>query len=79
MRRLSGNGTLVFSNNFTKFRLDEDIMEDFDVEDITESTIGDDFKRNPKIHRCYLIRYKTGKAVRHEKAPRKLVRRKESV
>jgi 23S rRNA G2069 N7-methylase RlmK/C1962 C5-methylase RlmI len=28
------------------------------VVDITRSTIAEDFKRNPKIHRCWEIRHR---------------------
>lgn len=59
MNHLSHEGTLIFSTNFTKFKLYEEIYEDYDVTDITEETIADDFKRNSKIHKCYLIKHKT--------------------
>lgn len=55
---LAPGGTLIFSNNFRKFKMDQEILEDFVVEDITEKTIGDDFKRDMKIHHCYLIKNK---------------------
>ena len=55
---LSPGGTLIFSNNYRKFKLDPEVMEKYVVEDITEKTIGDDFKRDMKIHHCYLIRKK---------------------
>ncbi len=62
MRHLANNGTLIFSTNYTRFKMFGEIYEDFIVEDITESTIGDDFKRNSKIHRCYLIKHRTEQA-----------------
>lgn len=62
MRHLAHKGTLIFSTNYTRFKMFGEIYEDFIVEDITESTIGDDFKRNSKIHRCYLIRHRTEQA-----------------
>ncbi len=62
MRHLTNNGTLIFSTNYTRFKMFGEIYEDFIVEDITESTIGDDFKRNSKIHRCYLIKHRTEQA-----------------
>ena len=55
---LAPGGTLIFSTNFRKFRLDEDVMRDFIVEDITEKTIGFDFRNYGNVHRCYLIRNK---------------------
>ena len=38
--------------------MDPEVLEKFNVEDITEKTIGEDFQRNQKIHQCYLIRNK---------------------
>ena len=58
MRHLSQNGTLLFSTNFRKFKLDEEIGEEYDVEDITETTIPEDFKRNAKIHYCFSITHR---------------------
>ncbi len=55
---LSPGGTLIFSNNLRRFRLDDEIREKYVVEDITEKTIGDDFKRDMNIHHCYLIKNK---------------------
>ena len=55
---LAPGGTLIFSTNFRRFRMDERIMEDFVVEDITERTIGKDFENDPNIHKCFLIRNK---------------------
>jgi 23S rRNA (guanine2445-N2)-methyltransferase / 23S rRNA (guanine2069-N7)-methyltransferase len=56
MAMLAPGGTLVFSNNFRRFRMDDGITGDFHVEDITARTIPPDFSRNPKIHNCWLIR-----------------------
>lgn len=58
MRHLSPSGTIIFSNNFRKFILDRRVEEQYLVEDVTEMSIGDDFKRNTKIHSCFLIRPK---------------------
>jgi len=46
----------VFSNNFQKFKLDGATLEQFQVDDITRSTIPEDFARNPRIHVCYVLR-----------------------
>lgn len=70
MKHLSGNGTLIFSTNFTKFKMFGELYDEFEIEDITEQTIGDDFKRNSKIHRCYLIRHKTVQAKKAERRPK---------
>ncbi len=56
MKLLAPNGVLVFSNNFRKFKLEPTLFERFNVEDIRKQTIPEDFKRNPKIHGCWLIR-----------------------
>ncbi|MHA3054868.1 bifunctional 23S rRNA (guanine(2069)-N(7))-methyltransferase RlmK/23S rRNA (guanine(2445)-N(2))-methyltransferase RlmL [Acinetobacter sp. ANC 4633] len=57
MNRLSTEGTLYFSNNFRGFEFDEEIEAMFAVEEITQDTIGPDFKRNQKIHRAWKIQY----------------------
>ncbi|AEF55111.1 bifunctional 23S rRNA (guanine(2069)-N(7))-methyltransferase RlmK/23S rRNA (guanine(2445)-N(2))-methyltransferase RlmL [Marinomonas posidonica] len=59
MARLATTGELIFSNNYRRFRLDEDLMSEFDVQDITRSTLDPDFERNNKIHQCYLIKHKS--------------------
>lgn len=55
MKLLSENGILIFSNNFRKFKLDRQLLENYQVRDITPETIPEDFKRNQKIHHCYLV------------------------
>jgi 23S rRNA (guanine2445-N2)-methyltransferase / 23S rRNA (guanine2069-N7)-methyltransferase len=52
---LSKQGVIVFSNNFRKFQLDEQLQKEFAIEEITEKTLPPDFKRR-KIHRSWLIR-----------------------
>ncbi len=56
MKRLEPGGTLIFSNNYRKFELDEKVSEQFQVEEITRDTIGLDYDRGKPIHRCWLIR-----------------------
>jgi 23S rRNA (guanine2445-N2)-methyltransferase / 23S rRNA (guanine2069-N7)-methyltransferase len=56
---LAPGGTIVFSNNFQKFKLDGATLEHFEVDDITRSTIPTDFSRNAKIHVCFVLRPKT--------------------
>ena len=68
---LSPGGTLIFSNNYRKFKLDPEVMEKYVVEDITEKTIGDDFKRDMKIHHCYLIRKKIKVKISANHKPRR--------
>ena len=55
MKRLTREGTLIFSNNFRNFKLADSITEQYKVEDISTETLPHDFARNPKIHRCWLI------------------------
>ncbi|HLV76365.1 MAG TPA: bifunctional 23S rRNA (guanine(2069)-N(7))-methyltransferase RlmK/23S rRNA (guanine(2445)-N(2))-methyltransferase RlmL [Marinobacter sp.] len=58
MERLASDGLLIFSNNFRKFRLDDDLAEEFEVTDVTASTLDKDFQRNQKIHRCWHIQHR---------------------
>lgn len=55
---LSPGGTLIFSNNLRSFKLDDYIYDNYVVTDISKETIGSDFRRNPNIHHCYLIKNK---------------------
>ncbi|MFA5569888.1 MAG: bifunctional 23S rRNA (guanine(2069)-N(7))-methyltransferase RlmK/23S rRNA (guanine(2445)-N(2))-methyltransferase RlmL [Sphaerochaetaceae bacterium] len=77
MNRLSKGGKLIFSTNFRKFTLHPELEETYSIKEITDSTIGEDFKRNLKIHYCWEITHP--KAI--VKAPtkeltKKIVRRK---
>lgn len=55
MRALDENGTLIFSNNLRTFKLDSEALNAYTIKDISAQTIDEDFKRNPKIHQCWLI------------------------
>jgi 23S rRNA (guanine2445-N2)-methyltransferase / 23S rRNA (guanine2069-N7)-methyltransferase len=58
MARLSFGGTLWFSNNYRRFRLDEAALAEFAVADeITAQTLDPDFERNPRIHRAWEMRH----------------------
>jgi len=57
MNRLSKNGVLYFSNNFRKFKLDDEISATYQTRDITERSIPRDF-RDPKIHCLFTIEHK---------------------
>jgi 23S rRNA (guanine2445-N2)-methyltransferase / 23S rRNA (guanine2069-N7)-methyltransferase len=52
---LEPGGVLVFSTNHRRFTLDAGALPGLVVEDITASTIPEDFARNPRIHRCFRI------------------------
>jgi len=55
--RLAPGGLLLFSNNFRKFRLDDEAVAAFaTARDISRVTLDPDFERNPKIHRCWELR-----------------------
>jgi 23S rRNA G2069 N7-methylase RlmK/C1962 C5-methylase RlmI len=49
---LRPGGELYFSTNDRRFRLDEAALPPFEVEDLSEATIPEDF-RNRRIHRCW--------------------------
>lgn len=55
MGLLKPSGTLIFSNNLKRFKLDSDALNKFNVIDISAKTIPDDFARNGKIHQCFQI------------------------
>ncbi|MBW6476404.1 MAG: bifunctional 23S rRNA (guanine(2069)-N(7))-methyltransferase RlmK/23S rRNA (guanine(2445)-N(2))-methyltransferase RlmL [Chromatiales bacterium] len=55
MALLASNGTLIFSNNFRRFRLDPALEDEFATEEISRQTLPEDFARNPHIHRCWRI------------------------
>lgn len=57
MARLAFGGTLYFSNNYRRFRLDENAIAAFaHCEDISPETVPADFARNPRIHRAWRLR-----------------------
>jgi 23S rRNA (guanine2445-N2)-methyltransferase / 23S rRNA (guanine2069-N7)-methyltransferase len=55
--RLSGDGVIVFSNNFRRFKLDRAALEErFAIEDWSAPSIPFDFARRADIHGCWLLR-----------------------
>ena len=58
MDRLRSGGTLYFSNNFRRFKLAGELEEQFNIENITASTIDKDFQRKSSIHKSWMIRHK---------------------
>lgn len=58
LRILAPNGTLYFSNNKRKFKLDPKASELANIQDITDRTIPIDF-RDRKIHHCFKITHNT--------------------
>jgi len=55
---LKGDGILYFSTNFKKFKLDELGIINANIENISASTIPEDFSRSPKVHYCWKITHK---------------------
>ncbi|MFT4727854.1 MAG: 23S rRNA (guanine2445-N2)-methyltransferase / 23S rRNA (guanine2069-N7)-methyltransferase [Granulosicoccus sp.] len=59
LKVLSPGGTLIFSNNFRRFKLDASLSEDSErgirIEDKSRWSIDRDFQRNPRIHQCWFI------------------------
>ncbi len=55
-RLLATGGTLIFSTNRTRFKMDDGALKGLVVEDITAKTIPKDFERNPRIHSCWMIK-----------------------
>ncbi len=56
LKLLAPRGTLIFSNNFRRFKLDADALPGVVIEDITRQTLPKDFERNPRIHNCWMIK-----------------------
>lgn len=56
MNLLEPDGVVLFSANYRKLKLDEEALRGLRIEDISEQTIPEDFSRNPRIHRAWLIR-----------------------
>ena len=54
---LRPGGRLVFSTNYTRFKLDADALGDFAIEDIGAATIPKDFERHARIHSAYSLRF----------------------
>ena len=59
-RLLREGGRAVFSCNLRTFKPDFESLEKYgvEIEDITTQTIPHDFERNPRIHKCFIVRRK---------------------
>jgi len=55
---LTKKGSLIFSTNFRKFKLDEAALKGLKIENISRKTLSKDFERNPKIHYCWTLSIK---------------------
>jgi 23S rRNA (guanine2445-N2)-methyltransferase / 23S rRNA (guanine2069-N7)-methyltransferase len=58
LKLLRPAGRLVFSTNYTRFKLDSEALADLAIEDISAATIPKDFERHARIHRCFIVRLK---------------------
>jgi 23S rRNA (guanine2445-N2)-methyltransferase / 23S rRNA (guanine2069-N7)-methyltransferase len=56
MKLLAPGGTMIFSSNFRRFKMDATTQDEFEIQDITRATIDADFSRSPRIHHCFRIR-----------------------
>ena len=52
---LAPDGLLIFSNNLRRFRMDLEALPELAIEDISAATLPRDFARNPRIHNCWRI------------------------
>ncbi len=57
MRLLCPAGLLVFSTNAQRFRMDASVQQRYAVRDVSAATLPRDFERNPRIHRCFEVRF----------------------
>ena len=57
MNSLASDGVLIFSNNFRKFKLDQELLASYDVKDVTQVSIPFDFKRS-RPHQCWHFHHK---------------------
>jgi 23S rRNA (guanine2445-N2)-methyltransferase / 23S rRNA (guanine2069-N7)-methyltransferase len=53
---LTPQGSLLFSTNAERFRLDRDALAGLTIEDLTARSIPRDFARHARIHQCFEIR-----------------------
>lgn len=54
-RLLAPQGEIVFSTNRRDFKLDQDALGTFLIQDISKATLPVDFERQPKIHFCWQL------------------------
>jgi 23S rRNA (guanine2445-N2)-methyltransferase / 23S rRNA (guanine2069-N7)-methyltransferase len=55
LARLTPGGRLVFSTNHRRFRFEAEAFPEARIEDYSARTLPEDFKRNPRIHRCWVL------------------------
>jgi 23S rRNA (guanine2445-N2)-methyltransferase / 23S rRNA (guanine2069-N7)-methyltransferase len=57
LKLLRPGGRLVFSTNYTRFKLDSSALADLAIEDISAATVPKDFARHARIHKCFVVRF----------------------
>ena len=55
-RLLSGDGEIIFSTNFRRFKMDSSGFPEWQIEDLTSQTIDRDFERRSNIHACWSLK-----------------------
>ncbi len=53
---LAPGGTLLFSCNFQRFKLNHEALARYAIEEISAKTVDPDFARHPRIHKAFFIR-----------------------
>ncbi len=54
-RLLAEGGEMIFSTNYRRFKFDFEAFPEMQIRDITTASIPEDFKRNRRIHQCYVL------------------------
>jgi 23S rRNA (guanine2445-N2)-methyltransferase / 23S rRNA (guanine2069-N7)-methyltransferase len=54
LKLLNPDGVIYFSTNFRKFKLYQDQLSNFSIQEISKHTVPEDF-RNRRIHRCWKL------------------------
>ncbi|MBN2428739.1 MAG: bifunctional 23S rRNA (guanine(2069)-N(7))-methyltransferase RlmK/23S rRNA (guanine(2445)-N(2))-methyltransferase RlmL [Deltaproteobacteria bacterium] len=57
-RLMAPDGTLIFSNNFKKFKMETELFPELHIIDVSKQTIPLDFQRTPRIHQCWMITHR---------------------
>ena len=55
-RLLSGDGEIIFSTNYRRFKMDSSGFPEWQIEDLTSQTIDRDFERRSNIHSCWNLK-----------------------
>ena len=67
MSRLDHTGLLIFSTNFKRFKLEEELLEKYLIIDVSRQSLPFDFSRNKKIHKCWEFRHRNSFAAENGK------------